>query len=229
MSELSTLLFDILPLALGAAVSPTVLVGIILILSIAERPKLSGIAFYMGAIIILLIVVAAGILLGKGAAAVAAGKPPSAASAYFDLALGIALILFGIRRVAKKGDDTPDKTRFVGKSKSAISDFIKYMILGLGMFTINFTTTVLVFAAGKDIGISGTGLTDQLIVIVILTVITLLVVEIPLLIYFTMPERSEKILEPLNRWMQKNSRYLMAAIIFVFGIYLIVKGIGVLF
>lgn len=228
MSELSLLLINVLPLAVGAAVSPTVLIGIILILSIAERPKLSGIAFYIGSIIILLIVVAAGILLGKGVA-VAASKPPSAASAYFDLALGIALILFGMRRVAKKGDDAPDESRFGGKSKSAVSDFIKYLILGLLMFTINFTTTVLVFAAGKDIGISGAGVADQLIVIIVLTIITLLVVEIPLLIYFTMPERSEKILQPLNKWMQRNSRYLMAAIIFIFGIYLMVKGIGVLF
>ena len=228
MSELSLLLTSVLPLAVGAAVSPTVLIGIILILSVAERPKLSGIAFYIGAIIILLIVVIAGILLGKGVAA-AAGKPPSAGSAYFDLALGIALILFGIRRVAKKGEGGPDETRFGGKSKSAASDFIKYFILGLGMFTINFTTTVLVFAAGKDIGISGAGGIDQSIAVIILTVITLLVVEIPLLVYFTMPERSEKLLKPLNIWMQKNSRYLMAAIIFIFGIYLIVKGIGVLF
>ena len=228
MSELSVLLASVLPLALGAAVSPTVLIGIILILSISDRPKLSGIAFYTGAIIILLIVVAAGMIIGRGAE-VASSKPPSVASAYFDLALGILLILFGIWKVIKKGDGAPDKNRFVGKSKSAVSDFIKYMISGLAMFTINFTTTVLVFAAGKDIGLSNAGFTDKLIVVVIITLITLLVVEIPLLIYFTMPKRSEKLLNPLNVWMQKNSRYLMAGIIFIFGIYLLVKGINVLF
>lgn len=228
MSELSILLSAALPLAIGAAVSPTVLIGIILILSIAERPKLSGIAFYIGAIVILLIVVVAGMIIGKGTA-VASSKSPSVVSAYFDLTLGILLILFGIWRVIKKGDSAPDRNRFAGKSKSASSDFIKYMILGLGMFAINFTTTVLVFAAGKDIGISGAGFTDKLIVVVILTVITLLVVEIPLLIYFTMPEHSEKLLNLLNVWMQKNSRYLMAGIMLIFGIYLLVKGINVLF
>ena len=228
MSELSTLLFDILPLAFGAAVSPTVLIGIILILSISDRPKLSGIAFYIGSIIILLVVATAGILLGKGVA-VASGKPPSVTSAYLDLAIGIFLILLGIWRINKKGSDAPDKSRFGGKSKSAVSDFIKYMILGLGMFTVNFTTTVLVFAAGKDIGISSAGVTDKVTVVIILTLITLLVVEIPLLVYFTMQERSERVLGVLNVWMQKNSRYLMAAVMFVFGIYLMVKGVRVLF
>jgi hypothetical protein len=228
MSELSTLLFDILPLTLGAAVSPTVLIGIILILSVSDRPKLNGIAFYVGAIILLLIAVIAGILLGKGAA-VASHNPSTATSAYFDLVIGILLILLGIWRINKKGDKNPDKNRFAGKSKSVFSDFIKYMILGVGMFAVNFTTTVLVFAAGKNIGLSSAGITDKLVVVIILTLITLLVVEIPLLIYFTMPERSEKILGPLNVWMQKNSRYLMAAVMFVFGIYLLLKGARILF
>ena len=228
MSELSILLVSVLPLAVGAAVSPTVLLGIIFILTISDRPKLSGIAFYVGALILLLIVVVAGIILGKGAEVVSSGHP-SATSAYIDLTIGIVLILFGIRRITQKSDESPDENRFISDSKSTGANFIKYLVLGLGMFAINFTTTVLVFAAGKDIGISGAGFTDELIAIIILTIITLLVVEIPLLVYFIMPERSEKILEPLNTWMQKNSRYLMAAIIFVFGIYLMAKGLGVLF
>jgi hypothetical protein len=227
MSELSILLLTILPLALGAAVSPTVLVGIILILSISDRPKLSGIAFYIGAISLLLIVVVAGMILGKGVA-VASGRPPSMTSAYIDLAIGIFLILLGIRRVIKKGDGL-DTSKFLGKSKSAGSEFMKNMILGVGIFAVNFTTTVLVFAAGKDIGLSSAGFADKLTVIFILTIITLLVIEIPLLVYFAMPDRSEKILEPLNVWMQNNTRYLMAAVMFAFGIYLSIKGIRALF
>lgn len=225
MSELSALLLNVLPLALGAAVSPVVLIGTILILTISDSPKLSGIAFYIGAIILLLIVIAAGILVGGG---ITADRQPSVASAYLDLALGILLILLGIRRIVKK-DNGPDKDRFIQKSKSRVSNFIKYMFLGLGIFVINFKTTILVFAASKDIGLSSAGFTDKLAVVIILTVITLLVVEIPILIYFTMPESSEKLLGTLNVWMQKNSRYLIASVLFFFGIYLVVDGIMVLF
>jgi len=72
-----------------------------------------------------------------------------------------------------------DKNRFTeDESKSTGSQFIKYMLLGFGMFVINFTTAILVFAAEKDIGLSSAPVTDKLIVIAILTVITLLVVEI---------------------------------------------------
>jgi hypothetical protein len=225
MSELSTLLLNVLPLALGAAVSPVVLIGTILILTLSDRPKLSGVAFYIGAIILLLIVIVAGIVVGGG---ITADRHPSVISAYLDLALGILLILLGIRRIVKKVTG-PDKDKFIQKSKSGVSDFIKYMFLGIGIFVINFKSTILVFAASKDIGLSSAGFADKLAVIIILTVITLLVVEIPLVIYFTMPESSEKLLGALNIWMQKNSRYLVAAVLFFFGIYLMVRGIIVIF
>ncbi len=228
MSELSALLFDILPLAFGAAVSPTVLIGIILVLSISKNPRLNGTAFYVGSIILLLIVVALGVFVSKGAV-IATGGQPSETSAYFDILLGILLLLFGIRKI-RAGDKGPDKNRFAGdESKSGLGEFIKYMILGLGMFVINFTTTILVFAAGKEIGLSTAPLIDKLIVIIILTIITLIVVEIPLLVAIIFPKTANKLLEPINRWMQKNGKYLMAAIIFVFGIYLLAKGFGILF
>lgn len=228
MSELSTLLFDILPLAFGAAVSPTVLIGIILVLSISKNPRSNGIAFYVGSIVLLLIVVALGVFVSKGAV-MATGGQPSATSAYFDIFLGILLLLFGIRKI-RAGDKGPDKNRFAGdESKSGLGEFIKYMILGLGMFVINFTTTILVFAAGKEIGLSTAPLIDKLIVIIILTIITLIVVEVPLLVAIIFPKTANKLLEPINRWMQKNGKYLMAAIIFVFGVYLLAKGFGILF
>ncbi|MEN4018215.1 MAG: GAP family protein [Methanobacterium sp.] len=228
MSDLSALLTSILPLALGAAVSPTVLIGIILILSITKRPKLNGVAFYIGSIILLLIVVALGVFVSKGAV-IASGTMPSTTSAYFDIVLAVLLILLGIRRTRKE-DKGPDKDKFKeDASPSAVKGFIKSMGFGFGLFVINFTTTILVFAAGKDIGLSPAPLFDKLIVIIALTIITLLVVEIPLLIYILMPKTANKALAPVNIWMQKNGKYLMAAIFFVFGIYLLVKGAGVLF
>lgn len=228
MSDFSTLLTTILPLAFGAAVSPTVLLGIILVLSITKRPKLNGIAFYIGSIILLLIVVALGIILGKGAE-IASGKPPSLTSAYFDVILAILLILLGIRKIVKE-DKGLDKSRFKGdKPLSAGKSFVESLLFGLGLFVINFTTTLLVFAAGKDIGLSPAPLVDKLLVIIILTIITLIVVEIPLLVYLLLPKTANKLLEPVNIWMQKNGKYLMAAILFIFGIYLLVKGAGVLF
>ena len=228
MSEFSALLIDILPLAFGAAVSPTVLIGIILVLSITKRPKLNGIAFYIGSIILLLIVVALGALVAKGAS-IATGSHPSTASAYFDVILALILILIGIRRVVKE-DKGPDEDRFKqDKPISASKSFIEAMIFGFGLFVINFTTTILVFAAGKDIGLSSAPLLDKLIIIVILTIITLLVIEVPLLVYVLVPKTANKLLEPLKIWMQKNGKYLMAAIFFVFGIYLLIKGLTVLF
>ena len=47
MSQFLTLLIQIIPLALGASISPTALMGIILLLSISKRPKLQGFGYIL--------------------------------------------------------------------------------------------------------------------------------------------------------------------------------------
>ena len=224
MSDFNSLVANVLPLSLGAAISPTVLVGIILVLSSSKRPRLNGTAFYLGSIILLLLVVALGIAASQMTVSII-GMHSQKASGGFDFVLGAVLIFLGFRRITKKKEAQEDKNKLKEeKNQSAIASFFRYMIFGFVMFTVNFTTTVLVFAAGKDIGLSLTGLAGKLMATAILTVITLLVVEIPLAIYFLFPKTAGKILDPLNVWMKKNENYLIAVLIFVFGFYLLVKG-----
>jgi len=75
------------------------------------------------------------------------------------------------------------------------------------------------------IGTSSVDLIGKLITITILTVITLLVCEVPLLMYILFPERANKILSKVNKWMQRNGHYLMGVVIVVIGIYLIWIGL----
>ena len=99
MSSFSTLLTQIIPLALGAAVSPTALMGIILLLSISKRPKLQGFGYYIGAVILILMVILLGIILGAGITSTS--QKPNPLLAEIDVLLGIFLLIFGIRRIFK--------------------------------------------------------------------------------------------------------------------------------
>ncbi len=223
MSSISALLTQIIPLALGAAVSPTALMGIILLLSISKRPKLQGVGYYIGAIILILIVVVLGILLGAGITS--ASAKPNPILAEIDVLLGVFLLLFGFKRIFK-AQKTP-KRRFQGDTKhiSNIVMFIKGLSFGFGMFLINFSTIIIVLEAGKEIGASSLDLIGKLIVVIILTIITLLVCELPLLIYLLFPEKANNILSMVNKWMQKNGHYLMGIVIVVIGVYLIWVGL----
>ncbi len=223
MSSFSTLLTQIIPLALGAAVSPTALMGIILLLSISKRPKLQGFGYYIGAVILILMVILLGIILGAGVTSTS--QKPNPLLAEIDVLLGIFLLIFGIRRIFKTQKSPKKLFQGDNKQTSKILQFLEGVSFGFGMFLINFSTTIIVLEAGKDIGASSVNLIGQLIVIAILTIITLLVCEVPLLVYILFPEKANNLLSNVNKWMQRNGHYLMGFVIMVIGIYLIWIGL----
>lgn len=222
MSATSTLIAQIMPLALGAAVSPTALMGIILLLSISKKPKLQGFGYYIGAIVLILIVVVIGISLGT--AVTAATSQPNPVLSWFDVIVGILLLILGFRRLSQP-QKSPTKRFGEGKLSSNIGMLVKGFTFGFVMFLINFSTTILVLEAGKVIGTSSADMAGKIIVIILLTIITLLVCEIPLLIYLIFPKKANNVLSKVEKWMQKYGHYLMAAVIIVIGIYLVYIGI----
>ena len=223
MASFLILLINILPLALGAAISPTALMGIIILLSISNRPKLQGFGYYIGAIILIIIVVILGILLGAGITSVTPKPNPILDS--IDILLGIILFLAGIKRIFQAQKSPTRLFHGDDKSKSNLVFFIKGVSYGFGLFLINFSTTIIVLEAGKEIGASSVDLIGKLTVVIILTIITLLVCEVPLLMYFAYPEKANNILSKVNKWMQTNGHILMGVVILVIGVYLIWIGL----
>lgn len=223
MSATTSLLSQILPLALGAAVSPTALMGIILLLSISKKPKLQGFGYYIGAILLIIIVVFLGITLGAGITS--ATSQPNPILAGIDIVIGILLLILGIRRISQPQKSPTNRFGGGGKSSSGVGMFVKGFSFGFIMFLINFSTTILVLEAGKIIGSSPADLFGKSMVIIILTIITLLVCEVPLLIYLLFPQKANNVLSKVDEWMQKNGHYLMAAVIIAIGAYLVYIGL----
>ena len=223
MSSFLTLLTQIIPLALGAAVSPTALMGIILLLSISKRPKLQGFGYYIGAIILILIVVILGILLSAGVTSTSPTPDPILAG--IDVLLGIILLLFGIKRIFQPQNAPKKRFQGIGKESSNLILFIEGLSFGFGMFLINFSTTIIILEAGKEIGVSLVDPIGKLIIVMILTFITLMVCEVPLGIYLLFPEKANNILSKVNKWMQRNGHYLMGVVLIVIGVYLVWVGL----
>jgi hypothetical protein len=223
MSSFSILLTQIFPLALGAAVSPTALMGIILLLSISRRPKVQGLGYYLGAIILILIVVVLGILLGVGITTTS--PKPDPILALMDVIFGIILLIFGVKRIFKSQKSSMGIFQGDNKHTPMSMLFIKGFSFGFGMFLINFSTTIIVLEAGKEIGTSSVDMIGKLVVLTILILITLLICEVPLLMYILFPEKANNILSGVNKWMQRNGHYLMGIVILVIGAYLILIGL----
>lgn len=227
MSDTSQLLIQIIPLAWAAAVSPFVLSIFLVMVSLPDDPRLSAVSFYLGAITVLLITVFIGILLGQSLQTTGNGNPSIIAS--IDLFLGAILILIGIRNIFSKGREKSGvikKYVKVDPSANTFGKFIRYFLIGFLAFLINFSTAIFVLAAGRDIGLAKAGLLPDFWAILVLAIITLVIIEVPLLFFFLLPKTAERAIQPLHQWIENNGNYLTAAFLLVIGALIIYNGLG---
>ncbi len=226
MSVLSQLLIQIIPLSWAAAVSPTALSLFMVMMSITDNPKLAGLSFYFGAIIVLLVTVIIGILLGTGLSSTGHSDPGTIAC--IDLFLGAILVLLGIRSLFSKGGESGGSALFkylnVESTSSNFSKFTHFFTVGLLTFLINFSTAIFVLAAARQIGVTKAGLFTDIFSILVIAIITLVVIEVPLLFFFIMPRTAAKATKPMNKWISKNGNYLIAGFLLIIGIYVIYNG-----
>ncbi len=225
MTDTTNLIIQIMPYTWGAAVSPVVLTGVILIFSLTKKPKIPIFAFYLGSITLLLLVVIFGILIGLGV--VFTGSENHATKMSIDLVIGAILVILGLRSFISRDQDNKGgifKYMKAGEGAGNLSIFGKFYLAGFVLFLFNSSTDVLVLAAGKEMGLAHAGLLGVVIATILLTIITLLVVEIPIALYLIMPDRFQKILKPLNDWISKNGHYISGLILLALGGYLLTKG-----
>jgi threonine/homoserine/homoserine lactone efflux protein len=204
---------QIIPLSWAAAVSPTALSVFLVMMSMSDNPKLAGLSFYVGALCILLVTLFLGILLGN--TLTNTGHSDTSTKASIDLFLGAILILLGVRNAfskENKNNGALSKYLQIDSNVSSFAKFRRYFSIGLLTFLINFSTAIFVLAAGREIGLAQAGILTDLVAIVVLVIITLIVVEIPLIFFLILPKTAEKITEPLNQWISAHSNYVMAVI-----------------
>ncbi len=138
----------VLPLALGGAISPTVLTVAVLTLSSAKRPVARGVAYALGFATVLVAFAAAGLaFLGRVNDDHAHHR--GAVADTIDIVIGVVLLLFALRSVVARrtGVDTdapkPPREHQVGLTASFVT--------GMVMMLTNITTIVLLIPMMKDV------------------------------------------------------------------------------
>jgi len=210
---------DVLPLAIGIAVSPIPIIAAILMLFSARATSTST-GFLLGWI--LGIVVATAVFTAL-AGTLKTGGEPSAVASWIKIGLGVLLVLVGIRQWRGRGGqhDAP-------KWMAAIDDFTFPKALGLGFLLSGVNPKNLIIAAGAGliIGSSAVGVGGDAAAIALFTVIASSTVAIPVLAHLVAAERMTRPLESLRKWLQDNNATVMAVLLLVIGVVLIGKGLG---
>lgn len=207
-----------LPLALGAAVSPAVLVAVVALLASGGR-KVAA-AFVAGATAFTTIFTfACWLAMRSTVVGVASGAHPRRA-ATIDLVVGGLLVLWGIvrlvrRHVPKPASEKPP--RHLGGPAA----------LGFGFVAMasNISSLPLLFVAARLVAHAHLATGAAIVVLVIDIVVALMLAWIPLALAYVAPGASTRILESIHRFLTTHGRTLLTVVLLVLGPYLIVHGL----
>jgi hypothetical protein len=216
---------EMLPLAIGIAISPLAIVAVILILT-TPQAKTNGPAF-LGGWLIALAVVGGVALVATDAAESADSSGPRPIVALVKIGLGVTLFFLawrGFRSRPKPGEDAP-----LPKWMAALDRFTPTRALAVGALFGGVKPKNLILAAAAAAGIAGSGLggAQQVVVLLLLILVASVTIILPVAIYFLLgEEKAARVLDGWKTWLQANNSTVMIVLFVVFGVVLVGKGIG---
>ncbi|MDP4038882.1 MAG: GAP family protein [bacterium] len=213
-------LINLLPFALGSAISPVMLTGSVLILSSKISPVKKAIGFAFGSAAALVAIAIMIFLLSAKAGQLKIGSHQSTGQDILHVAAGLLLIYFAIKTAIKK-PKTPSSNQ-AKKHKRGLAAFI---LLGIILMGTNISTLALYFPASAVISKSGLNSLQKTLSMAFMMIFSLIPVFLPLLLVIILGKHSDKLLGSLNRSVTKYGSYVMGGLFGIFGIYLFVKGI----
>jgi len=235
MDAMSNLLGIVLPLAVGAAISPSITVIVLALLAGDDHPRKRATAFLIGAVGVMLIwaVIISSAMWSviqqlEGDVDRYSTELVDDYSAVLDIGLGILLVAFGFWRVLAKPKSGKGKDRF-SISSLGTGKYRRQVIFGAIMQGRNFTSLLLFFSAQQHIVSAALPIYER--VLVTLLVITILSASswLPMLIPTKGTSKLRIWLLPVGDWLGAHSRTIEASAAFVFGAYLIIRWLLFLF
>ncbi len=215
---------DILPLAVGIAISPIPIIAAILML-LSPKAKGTSVGFLLGWLLGIVIAVTVFTLLSS----IIPEQDPDASkpvSGWIKIILGALLLVLALRQWRsrpKPGEEAP-----LPKWMSAIDSLTAVRGLGLGFLlaAVNPKNLLLGAAAGVSIGTGGLDVGESILAIVVFTLIAGISVAGPVIAYLVASKRMAGPLESLRGWLVHNNAAVMAVLLLVIGVAVIGKGIG---
>jgi len=205
-----------LPFAFGAAISPTVLVAELLVLSQPERPRAKAAAFVAGGFTVLVVAAVLTMTVLQRAGA----KPDTPAMAWVDLFFAAVLLGVAVRWIVHPParDEKPKAHRQGGLATFAA--------LGVVIMLTNVTTLVLFMPAMRDIAIADSPFDSKATATAVVFVITTTVLWLPLLLSVMAPHTADRVLQPVNRFLATHTRLVTIVVSLGFAVFLGFKGLS---
>lgn len=214
---------DLLPLALGVAISPVPIIAVILMLLAPEAGGTSA-GFLVGWVLGIVVATVVFVAIAS-ATGLQAGGEPSATSSWIKIVLGVILVGLAVKqwRGRPKEGEEPTMPGWM----AAIDTFTPVKALGLGFLlsAVNPKNLAMAVAAGVAIGGGGLSTGEVVVAVVVFTVLAASTVAVPVIAYAVASARMAAPLDSLRGWLVHNNATVMAVLLLVIGIVLVGKGI----
>ena len=222
MTGLVPLLVRVGPLALGAAVSPTLLLVQMLVLTRGPARLARAWLYTLGAFLMTAVWMAVGIAAFSTAAHHAA---PSAAARTTSgivhvLAAGLLLMLAVKNFYVPEGEVAPDKVQ----PDDAAPHYLKALLLGVGLMASNITTVVLLLPATHEVATSRAALSAKAAACAVLAVAAVLPALLPPLLVTLGGSKGRAALDRLAGFMARHQHRIGAVVCVAFALYLGISG-----
>jgi threonine/homoserine/homoserine lactone efflux protein len=166
------------------------------------------------------------VLLVVGQVGSTSGGQPSSLSSAVKLGAGVLLVLMALKQWRSRPKHGATGT--MPKWMSAIGSFTFARALGLGLAlaAINPKNLLLCLGAGATIGSALLPGGQEVVTVVVFTVIAASTVAIPAIGYLSARSRMTGPLDSLRGWLIRNNTIVMAVLLLVIGAVLVGKGIS---
>lgn len=215
---------DILPLALGVAISPIPIIAAILML-LSPKARVTSVGFLFGWVLGIVVAVTVFTLVSS-----LLPEDDSDAShpirGAVQLVLGARLFLLAFGQWRKR--PRPGEEAALPKWMKAIDTITFPFAFGLGFLlsAVNPKNLIMAAGAGTDIGGAVLPVGSIVVVIAVYTVIAASTVLVPVIGYLVAADRLRAPLDALRGWLGAENAVIMAVLLLVIGISMIGKGIG---
>ena len=215
---------QVLPLAIGVALSPIPIMAVVLMLG-TPRGSTNGPAFVLGWVLGLSVAGAIILLISSGADPTSQGAPADWVS-WLKLILGLLLLSIAVRQWRSR--PRPGAAPTLPKWMQTIDRFTpgRSIAIGVALSAVNPKNLVLTIAAAAAIAQTGISGSRQAAALAVFVVIGTLGPALPVAIYFAMRQRATKLLAELQGWLAAHNAAIMAVLCLVIAAKLIGDAIS---
>ena len=214
---------EILPFAIGIALSPMAIAAVILLL-FTPKARSNSLAFLAGWALGISVVDAVVLVLVNVGVSMLDGSSPSIDFGIVKLVFGVLLFVaayFEWRNRPPKGE-TPEKPKWM----AAIDRISAGKALFLGVFLATLPKNLMLnVTAATTIANAGLAAGQQMIALVIFIIVGNLTIAATVVVYLLAGERSEKRLATWKTWMIVNNSTALTVLYIVYGFILIAPQI----